>query len=251
MSFAVCYGILWESELTKKQKQLCLGLTYIMQLLKTYDSFSHLELHCTDICAHTCACTCTTLTLAQGSWHERSLSKEQRINTRETLLSSANTDIVMAEMASEVEGFPPGIVYFVNEWVAHNGVADKLKRYKDKSFRRNKKWLTGTHQQMVNHFRLWGWAVTHEIVFQKGWKGDGEEREKERARARGGARGNHKRVDWLREGCLILDPIVIGWEVWPHLKTGLLQFSDIEISLCVCMCWRGWHYIHNKNMPFK
>lgn len=124
-----------------------------------------------------------TLTLTQGSWHEYSLSKEQRINTRETL-SSANTDIVMPEMASEVEGFPPGIVYFVNEWVAHNGVADKLKRYKDKSFRRNKKWLTGTHQQMVNHFRLWGWAVAHEIVFQKGWKGDGKEREKERAGGR-------------------------------------------------------------------
>lgn len=67
-------------------------------------------------------------------------------------------------------------------------------------------------------------------------------RERERKRESGGEK-NHKRVDWFREGCLILVPIVIGWEVWPHLKTGLLQFNDIEISLCVCMCWRGWHSI--------
>lgn len=44
--------------------------------------------------------------------------------------------------------FPHVIVYFVNEWGAHNATADKLERHTDKSFGRNKK-VSGAHQQMV------------------------------------------------------------------------------------------------------
>lgn len=73
--------------------------------------------------------------------------EDYRWSETETLLISANADIFLSKMTLDVEGFPPGIVYFVNEWVSHNTVADKLKRYKDKSFRRNKSdWLADTNK---------------------------------------------------------------------------------------------------------
>lgn len=109
---------------------------------------SHLKLHLLqDVLTYL-----STLTLTHAFEPNYNLFKEERIkggHKLETLLVSANTDIVMSEMALDVEGFPPVLcILWMNE--LHTiAVADKLKRYKDKSYRRNKKWLTGTHQQMV------------------------------------------------------------------------------------------------------
>lgn len=111
-------------------------------------------------------------------------------------------------------------MYFVNEWVAHNGVAAT----KDKSFRRKKltDWHTSTNG---NHFRQL--AVTHEIVE---WKGGGVD------------------ANVLIGSGRVPDSsptVVIGREVWPHLKRKrLLQFNDTEISVhthvCACVRFLVW-----------
>lgn len=88
---------------------------------------------------------------------------------------------------------------------------------------------TGTHQTNASNFRLWGacgcsWnSITERMKRSRGnWKREG---------------GLSTNV-WLVQGS-VPDSwfIVIGWEVWPHLKRGLLQFNDIEILWC--LCWRG------------
>lgn len=97
---------------SKYQRQPCLGLTYIMQLLKAYGSVPTSNYTCRGgvASAHIPKCTLTwLLTRIQP------LQRGKDQSERESLLFSANTDIVMSEMASEVEGFPPSIVYFVNE----------------------------------------------------------------------------------------------------------------------------------------
>lgn len=58
----------------------------------------------------------------------------------------ARTDIAMSGTALEVKGFSQRIVYFMNEPVAHNTVADKLKRTRALG---GTKQLAATHQQMI------------------------------------------------------------------------------------------------------
>lgn len=189
----------------------------------------------------------STLTLIHAFEPNYNLFKEERIKggrKLETLLVSANTDIVMSEMASEVEGFPPVLcILWMNE--SHTiAVADKLRRYKDTGFRRNKNdWLAHTNK--------WLPLPPLGVGCYSSWNSISERMKLSEKKERAGREKKHKDVDWLRAGCLISRPIMIGWEVWPHLKIGLLQFNDTEISIGISMCWCGWKSIFTARTRFS
>lgn len=180
-----------------------------------------------------------------SSWTTTSLERVRIIKVAVKLWHSWPVQTQIARSRNGFGGsrdFPHVIVYFVNEWVAHNATADKLERHTDKSFGWNKN-VSGSHQQMVTTSASGGRGgtgdVTHEIVFEKEWN----PARKDWERAWRGREKKHKHVDWLRAGCLMSRPVVIGWEVWPHLKTGLLQFIDSKPRKGVSTCWCGHNVI--------
>lgn len=96
-------------------------------------------------------CTEQTLIQAFPSWTTTSLERVRIIKVAVKLWHSwpVQTQIVRGRNGFRgLRDFPHVIVYFVNEWVTHNAMADKLERHTDKSFGPNKK-VPDTHQQMV------------------------------------------------------------------------------------------------------
>lgn len=80
-----------------------------MQPLKAYGSVPTSNYICSVTSAHIPKYAHTFLTHVTTSLKKDRIKGDHEL---ETLLFSVNTDIVMSEMASEVEGFPPGYCVF-------------------------------------------------------------------------------------------------------------------------------------------
>lgn len=208
----------------KESPELCWSLSYSVGLRVEFQTETPASWHGMDyatvdvswLCTHLklhfqrdiCPCRLNTGPLLRwtGSLKARA-SKQSKPNTA---------------MSKADKGFPTSIVYFVNEW--DSSTMERQRNSRDAKALGVKKKRTA---QSNKWFSLWELVVTRKIKFQKEWqkKNTTGKLEKER------------RMHWLAQRMMPdSGAVLIGWELWSHLKEGLLQFVDTESSVSV---WRG------------